>query len=45
MTKNQTDLPPTKEKQPAMDLSRNKNAKEMKQLRLEMGVAKQAHGA
>ncbi len=33
------------EKQPVMDLSRDKNTEEMKQLQLEMGVAKQAHGA
>jgi hypothetical protein len=45
MTENQTDLPPTKEKQPAMDLSRDKNAEEMKWSPLEMGAAKQAHGA
>jgi len=36
---------PTPPLQPAMDLSRDKNAKEMKQLQLEKGVAKQAHGA
>ena len=29
MTENQTDLHPTKEKQPAMDLSRDKNAEKM----------------
>ena len=33
------------EKQPAMDLSRDKNAEEMKWSPLEMGAAKQAHGA
>ena len=32
-------------KQPAMDLSRDKNAEEMKWSPLEMGAAKQAHGA
>ena len=31
--------------QPAMDLSRDKNAEEMKWSPLEMGAAKQAHGA
>ena len=31
-------------KQPAMDLSRDKNAEEMKWSPLEMGAAKQAHG-
>ena len=45
MTENQTDLQSTKEKQPAMDLSRDKNAEEMKWSPLEMGAAKQAHGA
>ena len=34
-----------KAKQPAMDLSRDKNAEEMKWSPLEMGAAKQAHGA
>ena len=33
------------EKQPAMALSREKNAEEMKGSPLEMGAAKQAHGA
>ena len=33
------------ELQPAMDLSRDKNAEEMKWSPLEMGAAKQAHGA
>ena len=32
-------------KQPAMDLSRDKNAEEMKWSPLEMGAAMQAHGA
>ena len=32
-------------KQPAMDLSRDKNAEELKWSPLEMGAAKQAHGA
>ena len=32
-------------RQPAMDLSRDKNAEEMKWSPLEMGAAKQAHGA
>ena len=36
---------PQAAKQPAMDLSRDKNAEEMKWLPLEMGAAKQAHGA
>ena len=31
--------------QPAMDLSRDKNAEEMKWSPLEMGAAMQAHGA
>lgn len=34
-----------KAKQPAMDLSRDKNAEEMKWSPLEMGAAMQAHGA
>ena len=34
-----------RQKQPAMDLSRDKNAEEMKWSPLEMGAAKQAHGA
>ena len=34
-----------KAKQPAMDLSRDKNTEEMKWSPLEMGAAKQAHGA
>ena len=34
-----------KKKQPAMDLSRDKNAEEMKWSPLEMGAAMQAHGA
>ena len=34
-----------KSKQPAMDLSRDKNAEEMKWPPLEMGAAMQAHGA
>ena len=34
-----------KKEQPAMDLSRDKNAEEMKWSPLEMGAAKQAHGA
>ena len=34
-----------KRKQPAMDLSRDKNAEEMKWSPLEMGAAMQAHGA
>ena len=34
-----------KSKQPAMDLSRDKNAEEMKWSPLEMGAAMQAHGA
>ena len=33
------------DQQPAMDLSRDKNAEEMKWSPLEMGAAKQAHGA
>ena len=33
------------EKHPAMDLSRDKNAEEMKWSPLEMGAAMQAHGA
>lgn len=33
------------DEQPAMDLSRDKNAEEMKWSPLEMGAAKQAHGA
>ena len=33
------------QKQPAMDLSRDKNAEEMKWSPLEMGAAMQAHGA
>ena len=33
------------ERQPAMDLSRDKNAEEMKWSPLEMGAAMQAHGA
>ena len=36
---------PQAAKQPAMDLSRDKNAEEMKWSPLEMGAAKQAHGA
>ena len=36
---------PQAAKQPAMDLSRDKNAKEMKWSPLEMGAAMQAHGA
>ena len=32
-------------RQPAMDLSRDKNAEEMKWSPLEMGAAMQAHGA
>ena len=36
---------PRAAKQPAMDLSRDKNAEEMKWSPLEMGAAKQAHGA
>ena len=34
-----------KAEQPAMDLSRDKNTEEMKWSPLEMGAAKQAHGA
>jgi hypothetical protein len=34
-----------KKEQPAMDLSRDKNTEEMKWSPLEMGAAKQAHGA
>ena len=34
-----------KKRQPAMDLSRDKNAEEMKWSPLEMGAAMQAHGA
>ena len=33
------------EKQPAMDLSRDKNAEKMNSSRLGMGAAMQAHGA
>ena len=36
---------PQAAKQPAMDLSRDKNAEEMKWSPLEMGAAMQAHGA
>ena len=36
---------PQAARQPAMDLSRDKNAEEMKWSPLEMGAAKQAHGA
>ena len=36
---------PQAAKQPAMDLSRDKNAEEMKWSPLEMGATKQAHGA
>ena len=36
---------PQAAKQPAMDLSRDKNAEELKWSPLEMGAAKQAHGA
>ena len=36
---------PRAAKQPAMDLSRDKNAEEMKWSPLEMGAAMQAHGA
>ena len=36
---------PQAAKQPAMDLSRNKNAEEMNWSPLEMGAAMQAHGA
>ena len=36
---------PQEAKQPAMDLSRDKNAEEMKWSPLEMGAAMQAHGA
>ena len=36
---------PQSARQPAMDLSRDKNAEEMKWSPLEMGAAKQAHGA
>ena len=36
---------PQAAKQPTMDLSRDKNAEEMKWSPLEMGAAKQAHGA
>ena len=36
---------PQAAKQPAMDLSRDKNAEEMKWSPLEMGAARQAHGA
>ena len=36
---------PQAAKQPSMDLSRDKNAEEMKWSPLEMGAAKQAHGA
>ena len=36
---------PQAAKQPAMDLSRDKNAEKMNESRLEMGAAKQAHGA
>ena len=36
---------PQAAKQPAMDLSRDKNAEKMNYSRLEMGAAKQAHGA
>ena len=36
---------PQAAKQPAMDLSRDKNAEEMKCSPLEMGAAMQAHGA
>ena len=38
-------LIPFEAEQPAMDLSRDKNAEEMKWSPLEMGAAKQAHGA
>ena len=37
--------PDHKSNQPAMDLSRDKNAEEMKWSPLEMGAAMQAHGA
>ena len=37
--------PQAARKQPAMDLSRDKNAEEMKWSPLEMGAAMQAHGA
>ena len=41
-----TDSQPFAEnEQPAMDLSRDKNAEEMKWSPLEMGAAMQAHGA
>ena len=36
---------PQSARQPAMDLSRDKNAEEMKWSPLEMGAAMQAHGA
>ena len=36
---------PQAAKQPAMDLSRDKNAEKMNSSRLEMGAAMQAHGA
>ena len=36
---------PQAAKQPAMDLSRDKNAEKMNQIRLEMGAPNQAHGA
>ena len=42
---NGTALIKTVSMQPAMDLSRDKNAEEMKWSPLEMGAAMQAHGA
>ena len=41
----QREKPQAARQQPAMDLSRDKNAEEMKWSPLEMGAAKQAHGA
>jgi len=43
--KNREILNAATKKQPAMDLSRDKNAEEMKWSPLEMGAAMQAHGA